>query len=97
MTSIPTSIPTSNPDLHPDTATRASANPQPRSHMTGLLRSERQLLANPPFNDSDWSRKDYDVRWQFGVLPKGNERDCRVQKLSRVISLRTHPCPAVKH
>ena len=28
-----------------DTATRVSANPQPRSHLAGLLRSERQLLA----------------------------------------------------
>ena len=27
---------------------------------------------NPPFNDSDWFRKDDDVRWQFGVPPKGN-------------------------
>ena len=24
------------------------------------------------FNDSDWFRKDDDVRWQFGVPPKGN-------------------------
>ena len=24
------------------------------------------VLANPPFNDSDWFRKDDDVRWQFG-------------------------------
>ena len=30
------------------------------------------LLANPPFNDSDWVRTDDDVRWQFGVPPKGN-------------------------
>ena len=22
------------------------------------------VLANPPFNDSDWFRKDDDVRWQ---------------------------------
>ena len=29
-------------------------------------------LANPPFNDSDWFRKDDDVRWQFGVPPRGN-------------------------
>ena len=28
------------------------------------------VLSNPPFNDSDWFRKDDDVRWQFGVLPK---------------------------
>jgi len=25
------------------------------------------VLANPPFNDADWFRKDDDVRWQFGV------------------------------
>lgn len=30
------------------------------------------VLANPPFNDSDWFRKDDDVRWQYGVPPKGN-------------------------
>jgi type I restriction enzyme M protein len=43
------------------------------------LRSERQLLANPPFNDSDWFRKDDDVRWQFGVPPKGNANFAWVQ------------------
>jgi type I restriction enzyme M protein len=93
-------------DLHPDpradTATRVSANPKPRSHSAGLLRSERQLLANPPFNDSDTAlrgsqflqseakmqvvseakdnfRKDDDVRWQFGVPPKGNANFAWVQ------------------
>jgi hypothetical protein len=25
-------------------------------------------VANPPFNDSDWFRKDDDVRWQFGEI-----------------------------
>ena len=25
------------------------------------------VLANPPFNDSDWFRKDDDVTWQLGV------------------------------
>jgi type I restriction enzyme M protein len=30
------------------------------------------VLANPPFNDSDWFRKDDDVRWQYGIPPKGN-------------------------
>ncbi len=62
-------------DLHPDlravTATRVSANPQPRSHSAGLLRSERQRLANPPFNDSDWFRKDQDVGWQAAFRRKG--------------------------
>ena len=42
-----------HPDLRADTATRVSAKTKPRSHSAGLLRSERQLLANPPFNDSD--------------------------------------------
>jgi type I restriction enzyme M protein len=36
------------------------------------LRSERQLLASPPFNDSDWFRKHDDVRWQFGIPHKRN-------------------------
>ncbi|HRQ90151.1 MAG TPA: N-6 DNA methylase, partial [Bacteroidia bacterium] len=35
--------------------------------------------ANPPFNDSDWFRKDDDVRWQFGVPPKGNANFAWVQ------------------
>jgi type I restriction enzyme M protein len=43
------------------------------------LRSERQLLANPPFNDSDWHRKDDDVPWRFGVPPKGNANFAWVQ------------------
>jgi type I restriction enzyme M protein len=37
------------------------------------------VLANPPFNDSDWFRKDNDVRWQFGVPPKGNANFAWVQ------------------
>jgi len=37
------------------------------------------VLANPPFNDSDWFRKDDDVRWQFGVPPKGNPNFAWVQ------------------
>jgi type I restriction enzyme M protein len=30
------------------------------------------VIANPPFNDSDWYRNDEDVRWKFGLPPKGN-------------------------
>ena len=30
------------------------------------------VIANPPFNDSDWSRDDEDVRWRFGVPPQAN-------------------------
>ncbi|MGV3662582.1 MAG: N-6 DNA methylase [Prosthecobacter sp.] len=37
------------------------------------------VMANPPFNDSDWFRKDDDVRWQFGVPPKGNANFAWVQ------------------
>jgi type I restriction enzyme M protein len=37
------------------------------------------VLANPPFNDSDWARKDDDVRWKYGVPPKGNANFAWVQ------------------
>lgn len=37
------------------------------------------VLANPPFNDSDWFRKDDDVRWQYGAPPKGNANFAWVQ------------------
>jgi type I restriction enzyme M protein len=37
------------------------------------------VLANPPFNDSDWHRKDDDVRWKYGVPPKGNANFAWVQ------------------
>jgi len=37
------------------------------------------VLANPPFNDSDWHRRDDDVRWAFGVPPKGNANFAWVQ------------------
>src|SRR5271165_260469 len=37
------------------------------------------VLANPPFNDSDWHRADDDVRWQYGVPPKGNANFAWVQ------------------
>lgn len=37
------------------------------------------VLANPPFNDSDWFRKDDDVRWQFGIPPMGNANFAWVQ------------------
>jgi len=30
------------------------------------------ILANFPFNVSDWFRKDDDVRWRYGLPPKGN-------------------------
>ena len=37
------------------------------------------VIANPPFNDSDWHRRDDDVRWQYGVPPKGNANFAWVQ------------------
>jgi type I restriction enzyme M protein len=37
------------------------------------------ILANPPFNDSDWHRADDDVRWRYGVPPKGNANFAWVQ------------------
>jgi len=30
------------------------------------------ILANPPFNMSDWARKTDDPRWRYGVPPSGN-------------------------
>ena len=37
------------------------------------------MLANPPFNDSDWHRSDEDVRWKYDVPPKGNANFAWVQ------------------
>ena len=37
------------------------------------------VLANPPFNDSDWYRNDEDVRWKYGTPPKGNANFAWVQ------------------
>ncbi len=39
------------------------------------------ILANPPFNDSDWRGEQLqdDVRWKFGVPPKGNANFAWVQ------------------
>jgi type I restriction enzyme M protein len=37
------------------------------------------VLANPPFNDSDWYRADDDVRWKYGTPPKGNANFAWVQ------------------
>ncbi len=37
------------------------------------------VLAGPQFNDTGWFRKDDDVRWQFGVPPKGNANFAWVQ------------------
>lgn len=52
--------------------TRVSEKPKPRSHLAGFLHNERQLLANPSYNESEWFRGDDEVHWRFGVRPKDN-------------------------
>lgn len=39
------------------------------------------ILANPPFNDSDWGRErlENDIRWKFGKPPAGNANFAWVQ------------------
>jgi type I restriction enzyme M protein len=37
------------------------------------------VIANPPFNDSDWMRRDDDVRWKYGLPPRGNANYAWVQ------------------
>lgn len=37
------------------------------------------VIANPPFNDSDWSRQEDDARWRYGTPPKGNANYAWVQ------------------
>jgi type I restriction enzyme M protein len=46
------------------------------------------ILANPPFNDSDWGGELLrdDVRWKFGVPPKGNANFAWVQNFIHHLS-----------
>ena len=37
------------------------------------------VIANPPFNDSDWNRVEDDVRWKYGLPPKGNANYAWIQ------------------
>lgn len=37
------------------------------------------IIANPPFNDSDWNRNEEDVRWKYGLPAKGNANFAWVQ------------------
>ncbi len=37
------------------------------------------VLANPPFNDSDWRGRPGDVRWKYGTPPAGNANYAWVQ------------------
>jgi len=39
------------------------------------------IIANPPFNISDWSRDESDVRWKYGIPPKGNANFAWVQHI----------------
>ena len=44
------------------------------------------VLANPQFNDSDWHRSDEDVRWKYGLPPKGNANFAWVQHFIHLLS-----------
>lgn len=46
------------------------------------------ILANPPFNDSDWGGDllEDDVRWKFGIPPKGNANFAWVQNFIHHLS-----------
>ncbi len=39
------------------------------------------ILANPPFNMSDWARNTQDPRWRFGVPPAGNANFAWIQHI----------------
>ncbi|MFD0899599.1 type I restriction-modification system subunit M [Actinomadura sediminis] len=39
------------------------------------------VLANPPFNMSDWYRREDDPRWRFGVPPAGNANFAWIQHI----------------
>ena len=39
------------------------------------------VLANPPFNISDWARNDEDARWKYGVPPAGNANYAWIQHI----------------
>ena len=47
------------------------------------------ILANPPFNDSDWKGDllKNDVRWKYGVPPAGNANFAWVQHFIHLLSL----------
>ncbi|MFC4603149.1 type I restriction-modification system subunit M [Rhodococcus kronopolitis] len=39
------------------------------------------VLANPPFNIKDWTRKEDDKRWRYGVPPSGNANYAWIQHI----------------
>ena len=53
------------------------------------------ILANPPFNMSDWARRTDDPRWRYGVPPAGNANFAWLQhmiyKLARTRHRRRRP------
>ena len=44
------------------------------------------ILANPPFNMSDWARKIDDPRWRFGIPPAGNSNFAWIQHVISKLS-----------
>lgn len=46
------------------------------------------VLANPPFNIKDWTRKEDDKRWKFGVPPAGNANYAWIQHIISKLSER---------
>jgi type I restriction enzyme M protein len=46
------------------------------------------ILANPPFNMSDWARKTDDKRWHYGVPPAGNANFAWLQHIVYKLSSR---------
>lgn len=39
------------------------------------------VIANPPFNISEWARKENDQRWKYGVPPSGNANYAWIQHM----------------
>ncbi|WP_137723542.1 type I restriction-modification system subunit M [Prescottella subtropica] len=46
------------------------------------------VLANPPFNIKDWTRKEDDRRWKFGTPPAGNANYAWIQHIISKLSER---------
>jgi type I restriction enzyme M protein len=44
------------------------------------------ILANPPFNMSDWARNENDPRWRYGVPPAGNANFAWLQHVVHKLS-----------
>jgi type I restriction enzyme M protein len=44
------------------------------------------VIANPPFNISEWARKEDDQRWKYGVPPSGNANFAWIQHMLHHLS-----------